>query len=95
MLPMSVKEFQVYLCSKWEKMLVALSHGMCKNGLCDAVNESADSDINVVDPSPDFDESSVSDSITSDNFINSKLTQAFGASILRSDGGSFDDPWGT
>ena len=33
--------------------------------------------------------------VTSDDFIDAKLTQAFGASILRSDGGSFDNPWGT
>ena len=48
-----------------------------------------------MDPSPICGESVESNNVAFDNFINAKLTQAFGASILRSDGGRFDDPWGT
>ena len=48
-----------------------------------------------MDPSPICGESAESNSVAFDNFIDAKLTQAFGASILRSDGGSFADPWGT
>ena len=36
-----------------------------------------------------------SDGVASDDFMNAKLTQAFGASILQSDGGGFDDQWGS
>ena len=76
----------------------ALSRGKCKNGLhdtvdeiVDPVNEIADSVADTVDPSPICGASVESNS----DFIDAKLTQAFGASILRSDGGSFVDPWGT
>ena len=48
-----------------------------------------------MDPSPICGESVESNSVAFDDFIDAKLTQAFGASILRSDGGSFVDPWGT
>ena len=79
-----------------------LSRGICKNGLhdtvdeiVDPVNEIADSVADTVDPSPICGESVESNSVAFDNFINAKLTQAFGSSILRSDGGGFDDPWGT
>ena len=79
-----------------------LSHGTCKNGSCDTVdeivdpvNEIADSVADTVDPSPICGESVESNSVAFDNFIDAKLTQAFGASILWSDGGGFDDPWGT
>ena len=48
-----------------------------------------------MDPSPICGESAESNSVAFDDFIDAKLTQAFGASILRSDGGSFADPWGT
>ena len=80
----------------------ALSRGMCKNGSCDTVavivypvNEIADSVADTVDPSSICGESVESNSVTFDNFTDAKLTQAFGASILWSDGGSFVDPWGT
>ena len=73
----------------------ALYHGTCKNGSRDPVIEIADPDANTEDPSPTCVESAKSDSVTSNDFINAKLTQAFGASILWSDGGSLDDPWGT
>ena len=46
-----------------------------------------------VDPSPSCEESVESDGVTSDDFIDAKLTRAFGASILWSDGGGFDDQW--
>ena len=79
-----------------------LSHGTCKNGLhdtvdkiTDPVNETADSVADTMDPSPICGESDKSNSVAFDNFIDAKLTQAFSASVLRSDGGSFDDPWGT
>ena len=38
-------------------------------------------------------ESAESDDVASDEFIDAKLTRAFGASILWSDGGGFDDQW--
>ena len=79
-----------------------MSRGTCKNGSCDTVdkiadpvNEIADSVADTVDPSPICGKSVESNSITFDNFINAKLTQAFCAFILRSDGGSFDGSWGT
>ena len=68
---------------------------MCKNGLHDTVaeivypiNEIADSVADTVDPSPICGESAESNSVTFDNFTDAKLTQAFGASILWSNGGS-------
>ena len=80
----------------------ALSRGTCKNGSRDTVaeivypvNEIADSVADTVDPSPICGESEESNSVAFDNFTDAKLTQAFGASILWSDGGSFVDPWGT
>ena len=79
-----------------------LSRGTCKNGsrntvveIVDPVNEIADSVTDTVDPSPICGESVESNSVAFDDFIDAKLTQAFDASILRSDGGSFVDPWGT
>ena len=48
-----------------------------------------------MDPSPICGESAESNSVAFDDFIDAKLTQAFGASIHRSDDGSFIDPWGT
>ena len=80
----------------------ALSRGTCKNGsrdtvveTVDPVNEIANSVTAAVDPSPICGESVESNSVAFDNFIDAKLTQAFGASILRSDCDSFVDPWGT
>ena len=72
----------------------ALSCGTCKNGsrdtvdeIVDPVNEIADSAPDSVDPSPICGESAESNSVAFDNFIDAKLTQVFGASILQSDGG--------
>ena len=80
----------------------SLSRGTYKNGLhdtvdeiTDPVNEIADSVADTVDPSPICGESVEYNSVTFDDFIDAKLTLAFGASILRYDGGGFDDPWGT
>ena len=80
----------------------ALSCGMCKNGsrdtvdeTVDPVNEIADSVADSVDPFPICGESAESNGVTFDDFIDAKLTQAIGASILLSDGGSFVDPRGT
>ena len=80
----------------------ALSSGTCKNGsrvtvdeIVDSVNDIADSVADTMDVSPTCGESVESNSVAFDDFISAKLTQAFGASILQSDGGSFDDPWGT
>ena len=79
-----------------------LFRGICKNGSCDTVDEIADpvdeiadSVAGTVDPFPICDESVESTSVAFGDFIDAKLTQAFGASILQSDGGSFDDLWGT
>ena len=80
----------------------ALFRGTCKNSshdtvdeIADPVNEIADSVTDTVDPSPICGESIESNSVTFDDFIDAKVTQAFGVAILRSDVGSFDDPWGT
>ena len=77
----------------------ALSHGTCKNGsrdtvdeITDPVNEIADSVADTIDPSPICCESVDYNSIAFDDFIDTKLTQAFVASIIRSDGGGLDDP---
>ena len=40
-------------------------------------------------------ESAESDDVASDEFIDAKLTRAFGSSILWSDGGGFNDQWGS
>ena len=56
--------------------------------IADPVNEIADSVADTVEPSPICGEIVESNSVTFDNFIDAKLTQAFGASILRSDSGS-------
>ena len=48
-----------------------------------------------MDPSPICGESVESNSVAFDDFIDAKLTQAFGASILWSGSDSFVDPWGT
>ena len=80
----------------------ALSQGTCKNDsrdsvdkIADPVNESADSVADTMDPSPICGESVESNGVAFDDFIDAKLTQAFGASILWSDGGGFVDPRGT
>ena len=80
----------------------ALSRSTCKNGSCDTVdeiadpvNETADSVSDTMDPSLICSESVKSNSVTFDDFIDAKLTQAFGGCILWSDGDSLDDPWGT
>ena len=81
---------------------LALSRDTCKNGsrdtvdeIVDPANEIADSVADSVDPSPICGESAESNSVAFDDFIDAKLTRDFDASILRSDGGSFVDPWGT
>ena len=72
-----------------------MSRGTCKNGSRDTDNEIAESVAVLVDPSPTCEESAKLDGVTSDDFIDAKLTRAFGASILRSDGGGFNDQWGS
>ena len=60
----------------------ALSRGTCKNGSRDIDDEIVESVAVLVDPSPSCEESVESDSDASNGFIDEKLTQAFGASIL-------------
>ena len=67
----------------------------CKNGSRDTDDEIAESVAVLVDPSPTCEESAKPDDVTSDEFIDAKLNRAFGASILQSDGGGFDDQWGS
>ena len=79
----------------------ALPCGTCKNSsrntvdkITDPINEIADSVADTVDPSPICGESVEYNRVAFYDFIDTKLTQAFVASILRSDGGGLDDPWG-
>ena len=68
------------------KSCCAMSLGTCRNGPCEVLNGP---DHNTLDFSPD----SVNN-IATDEFVDTKLHLAFGATILRNDGGGFCDSWG-
>ena len=67
---------------------------MCRNGLCDdaTISDVTGSNSDTLDSSSTVDDA---DSIAIDKSVDAKLHQAFCASLIQNDRGSFVDPWAT